>query len=373
MISSFYNSPNDKQHLPALLELLRIVDAFEPYQIDASKRMLNMSILNQGDISRASYKVAIERIQSIGSIVEVLSRDEELADLYNKATNPVYYLQLEQARLGADVDMAKINLQLEVDKANINLQLEQARLGAGVDKAKINAAVQTHESDNKAGVDKTKINANAVVQAGVDKAKISATVQMHESDNKAGVDKTKINANAVIQVHDSDIKASVAKAKIDAVVRVHESDNKTGVAKINADAAVQMHESNNKADVNKSKINANAAVQMNKSDNKAGVAEAKIDANTALNNTAGTNTMMTLKVIVAKLSKGVVSDKSNIGENSMTVANANRRGLPHRPKRGRENDLCKSCNSAMLINDWSQGDRVCTNCGVVDQAHLMIH
>merc|ERR1712238_267241 len=196
-----------------------------------------------------------------------------------------------------------------------------------------------------------KINANAVVQVGVDKAKINATIQMHESD----------------------IKAGVAKAKIDAVVQVHESDNKTGVAKINADAAVQMHESNNKADVNKSKINANAAVQMNKSDNKAGVAEAKIDANTASNNTAGTNTMMTLKVIVAKLSKGVVSDKSNIGENSMTVANANRRGLPHRPKRGRENDLCKSCNSAMLINDWSQGDRVCTNCGVVDQAHLMIH
>mmetsp|Transcript_17435 Transcript_17435/g.18861 ORF Transcript_17435/g.18861 Transcript_17435/m.18861 type:complete len:281 (+) Transcript_17435:71-913(+) len=269
MISSFNNSPNDKQYLPALLELLRIVDAFEPYQIDASKRMLNMSILNQGDISRASYKVAIERIQSIGSIVEVLSRDEELADLYNKATNPVQYLHLEQARLGAGVDKAKINFQLEVDKAKINLQLEQARLGAGVEKAKINAAVQTHESDNK-----------------------------------AGVDKTKINANAVMQVHESDIKAGVAKAKIDAVVQVHESDNKTGVAKINADAAVQMHESNNKADVNKSKINANAAVQMNKSDNKAGVAEAKIDANTALNNTAGTNTMMTLKVIVAKLSKG---------------------------------------------------------------------
>mmetsp|Transcript_17434 Transcript_17434/g.18860 ORF Transcript_17434/g.18860 Transcript_17434/m.18860 type:complete len:209 (+) Transcript_17434:71-697(+) len=187
MISSFNNSPNDKQYLPALLELLRIVDAFEPYQIDASKRMLNMSILNQGDISRASYKVAIERIQSIGSIVEVLSRDEELADLYNKATNPVQYLHLEQARLGAGVDKAKINFQLEVDKAKINLQLEQARLGAGVEKAKINAAVQTHESDNKAGVDKTKINANAVVQAGVDKAKINAAVQMRESDNKAGL------------------------------------------------------------------------------------------------------------------------------------------------------------------------------------------
>jgi len=238
MIRSFNNSPNDKQHLPALLELLRIVDAFEPYQINASKRMLNMSILNQGDISRDSYTVAIERIQSIGSILEVLSRDEELADLYTKASNPVHYLQLEQARLGA-----------------------------GVDKAKINAAVQMHESDNKAGVDK---------------------------------------------------------------------------AKINADAAVQMHESNNKADVNKAKINANAAIQMNESDNKAGIAKAKIDANTASNNTAGTNTMMTLKVIVAKLSKGVVSDKSNIGKNSMTAANANRRGLPHRPKRGRENDLCKS-------------------------------
>jgi len=178
------------------------------------------------------------------------------------------------------------------------LQLEQARLGAGVDKAKINAAVQMHESDNKAGVDK---------------------------------------------------------------------------AKINADAAVQMHESNNKADVNKAKINANAAIQMNESDNKAGIAKAKIDANTASNNTAGTYTMMALKVIVAKLSKGVVSDKSNIGKNLMTAANANRRGLPHRPKRGRENDLCKSLNSALLINNWSQGDRVCTICGVVDQAHLLIH
>jgi len=52
MIRSFNNSPNDKQHLPALLELLRIVDAFEPYQINASKRMLNVSILNQGDISK---------------------------------------------------------------------------------------------------------------------------------------------------------------------------------------------------------------------------------------------------------------------------------------------------------------------------------
>ena len=100
-------------------------------------------------------------------------------------------------------------------------------------------------------------------------------------------------------------------------------------AKINADAAVQIHKSNNKADVNKAKINANANVQMNKSDTEAGVAKAKIDANTASNNTAGTNTMITFKVIVAKLSKGVVSDKSNIGENSMTVANANRCGLPH--------------------------------------------
>ena len=138
-------------------------------------------------------------------------------------------------------------------------------------------------------------------------------------------------------------------------------------------ATVQMHESDNKAGVDKTKINANAAVQMNRSDNKAGVAKAKIDANTASNNTARTNTMMTLKVILAKLSKGVVSDKSNIEENSMTVANANRRGLPHRPKRGCENDLCKSCNLATLINDWSQGDRVCTNCGVVDLAHLMMH
>ena len=182
--------------------------------------------------------------------------------------------------------------------------------------------------------------ASKVHSLQLEQARLSATVQMHESDNKAGVDKTRINA----------------------AVQVRESDNK-----------VQVHESDNKAGVDKTKINANAAVQMNRSDNKAGVAKAKIDANTASNNTARTNTMMTLKVILAKLSKGVVSDKSNIEENSMTVANANRRGLPHRPKRGCENDLCKSCNLATLINDWSQGDRVCTNCGVVDLAHLMMH
>ena len=232
-------------------------------------------------------------------------------------------------------DKELVNLYNKASKVH-SLQLEQARLSA---------TVQMHESDNKAGVDKTKIN---------------AVVQVHESDNKAGVDKTRINA--AVQVRESDNK-----------VQVHESDNKADVDKTKINAVVQVRESDNKAGVDKTKINANAAVQMNRSDNKAGVAKAKIDANTASNNTARTNTMMTLKVILAKLSKGVVSDKSNIEENSMTVANANRRGLPHRPKRGCENDLCKSCNLATLINDWSQGDRVCTNCGVVDLAHLMMH
>ena len=225
-------------------------------------------------------------------------------------------------------DKELVNLYNKASKVH-SLQLEQARLSA---------TVQMHESDNKAGVDKTRI----------------------ESDNKAGVDKTRINA--AVQVRESDNK-----------VQVHESDNKADVDKTKINAVVQVRESDNKAGVDKTKINANAAVQMNRSDNKAGVAKAKIDANTASNNTARTNTMMTLKVILAKLSKGVVSDKSNIEENSMTVANANRRGLPHRPKRGCENDLCKSCNLATLINDWSQGDRVCTNCGVVDLAHLMMH
>ena len=280
--------------------------------------------------------------------MDVLCSDKELVNLYNKASK-VHSLQLEQARLSATV------------------QMHESDNKAGVDKTRI-------ESDNKAGVDKTRINAAVQVRESDNK------VQVHESDNKAGVDKTRINAavqvresDNKVQVHESDNKAGVDKTKINAVVQVHESDNKADVDKTKINAVVQVRESDNKAGVDKTKINANAAVQMNRSDNKAGVAKAKIDANTASNNTARTNTMMTLKVILAKLSKGVVSDKSNIEENSMTVANANRRGLPHRPKRGCENDLCKSCNSVTLINDWSQGDRVCTKCGVVHLAHLMMH
>lgn len=32
---------------------------------------------------------------------------------------------------------------------------------------------------------------------------------------------------------------------------------------------------------------------------------------------------------------------------------------------------CRACNSTALYTDWSQGDRVCTSCGVVDEEHLV--
>jgi transcription initiation factor TFIIIB Brf1 subunit/transcription initiation factor TFIIB len=32
---------------------------------------------------------------------------------------------------------------------------------------------------------------------------------------------------------------------------------------------------------------------------------------------------------------------------------------------------CRACHSTALYTDWSQGDRVCTSCGVVDEEHLM--
>lgn len=35
-----------------------------------------------------------------------------------------------------------------------------------------------------------------------------------------------------------------------------------------------------------------------------------------------------------------------------------------------EDRHCRTCRSPSLIIDWAQGDRVCTNCGVVDEEHL---
>ena len=32
---------------------------------------------------------------------------------------------------------------------------------------------------------------------------------------------------------------------------------------------------------------------------------------------------------------------------------------------------CRACHSTALYTDWSQGDRICTSCGVVDEEHLM--
>jgi transcription initiation factor TFIIIB Brf1 subunit/transcription initiation factor TFIIB len=32
---------------------------------------------------------------------------------------------------------------------------------------------------------------------------------------------------------------------------------------------------------------------------------------------------------------------------------------------------CRSCHSLGLRTDWAQGDRICTNCGVVDEGHML--
>jgi transcription initiation factor TFIIIB Brf1 subunit/transcription initiation factor TFIIB len=32
---------------------------------------------------------------------------------------------------------------------------------------------------------------------------------------------------------------------------------------------------------------------------------------------------------------------------------------------------CRACHSTALYTDWSQGDRICTSCGVVDEEHIM--
>jgi len=36
-----------------------------------------------------------------------------------------------------------------------------------------------------------------------------------------------------------------------------------------------------------------------------------------------------------------------------------------------EDEHCRSCNSTAMVTDWSQGDRICTNCGVVAQSRLV--
>lgn len=36
-----------------------------------------------------------------------------------------------------------------------------------------------------------------------------------------------------------------------------------------------------------------------------------------------------------------------------------------------EDRVCRSCHSQNLRVDWAQGDRVCTDCGVVDEAHVL--
>lgn len=35
-----------------------------------------------------------------------------------------------------------------------------------------------------------------------------------------------------------------------------------------------------------------------------------------------------------------------------------------------EDERCRACHAAALYTDWAQGDRVCTNCGVVAEGHL---
>jgi len=36
-----------------------------------------------------------------------------------------------------------------------------------------------------------------------------------------------------------------------------------------------------------------------------------------------------------------------------------------------DDEHCRSCHSTAMITDWSQGDRICTNCGVVAQSRLV--
>ena len=35
-----------------------------------------------------------------------------------------------------------------------------------------------------------------------------------------------------------------------------------------------------------------------------------------------------------------------------------------------QNKQCRHCHTPSLLLDWAQGDRVCTNCGIVDEQHI---
>ena len=48
-----------------------------------------------------------------------------------------------------------------------------------------------------------------------------------------------------------------------------------------------------------------------------------------------------------------------------------KRGCTHSSIDEDDEERCLSCHSTALVTDWKQGDRVCTNCGVVAEARLM--
>jgi hypothetical protein len=48
-----------------------------------------------------------------------------------------------------------------------------------------------------------------------------------------------------------------------------------------------------------------------------------------------------------------------------------KKGCTHSSIEEEEEERCRSCHSTALLTDWKQGDRVCTNCGVVAEARLM--
>ena len=61
-------------------------------------------------------------------------------------------------------------------------------------------------------------------------------------------------------------------------------------------------------------------------------------------------------------------------ESIPVVFNANERNNCHGrgcPTIDEDEETCRSCHSTAMVTDWSQGDKICTNCGVVAESRMM--